>query len=153
MDSQQKNFGTQEAGHNSNQKDVVSPTQINFQNAANSMKKEHLNGSNSKSMGAIGNGIENHNPIMDPAVNDTSYLEKKSGPDFKRGRSFAKQVLNNTNLESIHSSQSMIAVEHENKGDVYNAQLQRGRIKIITLENLDDTSKPSFEVFKRRMTE
>ena len=92
-----------------------------------------------------------HNPMVDPAHTESVVAERRNGPDFKRGRSFSKQGVNQTNLESIHSSQSMIAVEHENKGDVFNAQVQRGRIKMINLKNMTDSKQPDFKGFQAAM--
>ena len=76
-----------------------------------------------------------HNPMEDPGVDTSaanmmvngSFIAKdansRPGPDMLRGRSDSKHIVHLTNIESIHSSQSMIAVEHENKGDLYQAQL------------------------------
>lgn len=95
----------------------------------------------------------NMNLAQDPAADSVVIDSKKAGPDFSRGRSFSKNVVNVSNLESIHSSKSMIAVEHETKGDVYNAQLQRGRIKIVRWENSHSASPLSFEGYVKLVQE
>ena len=52
------------------------------------------------------------NPMQEPGMDSKEISNKKNGPDFARGRSYSKQAVNQTNLESIHSSQSMIAMDH-----------------------------------------
>ena len=52
------------------------------------------------------------NAIQDPGQDSQVNSNRKNGPDFARGRSMSKQAVNQTNLESIHSSQSMLVMEH-----------------------------------------